>query len=131
MAMRLFGDSTQLPDETLEKIGIQEDEVRFLYGLNRSVRQYVTHKTGINGILVQFVEEARMPPGPVISEAVNDAIEIEIPITLAQKIYALLYSTVIYQRWPELRYTIGANPEEISNVFLDLFGKGEPTFSSL
>ncbi|MBF4462279.1 hypothetical protein ITJ45_07000 [Rathayibacter sp. VKM Ac-2879] len=129
--MGLFGDSRQLPDETLEKIGIQEDEVRFLYGLNRSVRQYVNHRSGINRVLVQFVEEARIPPTPAISEAENDAIEIEIPITLAQKSYALLYATVIYHGWPELRYTTGAHPEEISDVFLDLFGQGEPTFSNL
>jgi hypothetical protein len=140
MALRFFGDSTRLPRARRERSGITEDEVEFLFSLNDRVRRRAERVGDILDVLVFFVEEnprdlvtraeeiVEQSDDPDPSRATG-VLGIRIPVTLARKTQALLYLTVAYHKWPELRFTTGAYPEDIRAAFLDLFGDEQPVFS--
>ncbi|NRG40925.1 hypothetical protein HRK28_08305 [Rathayibacter sp. VKM Ac-2835] len=138
LALSLFADSRQLPDSTLERIGIEDEEVAFFYSLVKRARSFADEVGDVSEVLISIVGDT---PAALVSrgeeiwhstvEQETTTLGVRVPAGLAAKLYDLLYSTVIYHRWPELWYTAGARPDEVSRAFLDLFGKEEPTFLEL
>ncbi|WP_166649740.1 MULTISPECIES: hypothetical protein [unclassified Rathayibacter] len=142
LALSLFADSRQLPHATQERIGIEEEEVKYFYSLARRARDYADEVGNVSRVLVCITkasaadiltrrEEIWETTSEHKEEPAAATLGVQIPASLAPKIYDLLYSTVIYHRWPELWYTTGAYPDEISRAFLEIFGKEEPTFLEL
>jgi hypothetical protein len=138
LALRLFGESRQLPDSTLERVGIEDEEVALFYSLAKRARSFADEVGGVSEVLISIVGDT---PAELVSrgeeiwhstvEQETTTLGVRVPAGLAAKLYDLLHSTVTYHRWPQLRYTTGAYPDEISRVFLDIFVKEEPTFLEL
>jgi len=135
LALRLFGTSRQLPDSTLEQVGIEDEEVALFYNLAKRATSFADEVGGVSEVLISIVGDT---PTELVSrgeeiwhstvEQETTTLGVHVPAGLAAKLYDLLHSTVVYHRWPQLRYSTGAYPHEISRAFLDIFGKEEPTF---
>jgi len=54
-----------------------------------------------------------------------------LPMTAARIVQPLLRETILFHRWPEMRFTTGFTAHEVSIAFAEIFGQPDPAIKQL